>query len=449
MYKIEDKDGNLRAGKIISNKSTQWIVSIILIATIFLGALTDWIAASYLGAAIIIAVLIFNAAIIVPTVYFGIPTRFKKRIKDSKDEVVPIKEGLHFIFPIIDDLLPENLKSRKLTTQEVKVSALSQDKLEITIEGSVQYKPDNLNTYIEMAQKTITDGMVDAIESEVGRICGTSDANTFVDNRAQVERLIQCALILKRAPHYYINIFDASKADSKLAETKKGAKKLRSLLAKEDFTGSDSDYDKFLNSPDILKAEGNGNKRFIMGVILKELSDKSLFDDIKKRVGNKEIQDYVDKLSSENWDVKLENEGGEIDKIAFYKDNADRISLLFKIENEIEKRQSHVEKLYGVKVATFRLSGLNFSKSAQDAFEEKRSTKAKMEAADIRLEKKIGMLRKYIEAGLSPTEAVNMVETTAGVEGINRQIVSVEGSQSADLLAFAKILAGNKGGDKL
>ncbi len=400
MFKTEE---GIKAGKVISNVTTVWIMGVTILIMILGGALIDWIGFGCLGLAGIIAVLVLNSIVSVPTVYFGVATRFKKRIKrDGK--VVLLEEGVNFVLPLVDDLLPDNTKSRKLTTEEVKAKALSKDKLEIDLKGSVQYRPENLNTYIEMTPKTIKEGMIDAIESELGKICGVKDADTFVEKRSEVELLIQCVLQLEKPPHHYIN-----------------------------------------------KVKEDGKIKNVMGRI-KAVED----EDVKKKLG----KELIEKLLPEEWNLeeeKEEEEGvideskkefigtGEIDVIRFYKDNVSRISLLFKIPFEEE---SKVETLYGVKVATFRLAKLSFSDEAQKAFEKMRAARAEMEAAEKRFGTKVKLLRKYIQAGLSPVQAVNLVETTSDVKGVTRQIISVEGSQSADLLAFAKLLAGAKGGEK-
>jgi regulator of protease activity HflC (stomatin/prohibitin superfamily) len=404
MYKVE---GDVKAGKVISNTATAWIMGFVVLGVMLGGVLIDWVGFVLLGSAAIIVVLTLNMIATIPTVYFGIPTRFKERIKKG-DKVVLLEEGMNFICPLVDDLLPDNIKSRKLTTEEVKATALSKDKLEISLKGSVQYRPEDLNTYIEMTPKTIKEGMIDAIESELGKICGTKDADIFVEYRSEVELLIQCVLQLERPPHHYIN----------------------------------------------KEKQEDGKTKNVMGAI-KALEDK----DVKKKLGDEEIDEEIkeltEKLRPEKWNLKEEvideSTGkkksintGEVDVIDFYKDNVSRISLLFKVPF---KKESQVATLYGVKVATFRLSQLSFSKEAQEAFEKMRAAKAEMAAAEKRFGTKVELLRKYIAAGLSPREAVNLVETTSDVKGVTRQIISVEGSQSADLLAFAKLLAG-KGGEK-
>lgn len=447
MFKTEE---GLKAGKVVSNVTTVWIVGAMILIMILGGAFIDWIGFGYLGFATIIVALTLNAVVIIPTVYFGVATRFKKRIKRG-DEVIPLEEGINFVLPLVDDLLPDNTKSKKLTTKEVKASALSNDKLKINIEGSVQYRPENLNVYIEMTPKTIEEGMVDAIESEVGKICGVKDADTFVEKRSEIELLIQSVLQLERPPHHYIDEAgedgDRQKKfiDNTELKAKNAKKRFEKVLRKP---GEDQ------KERDKLKVASGTTK--VMGLVLKENIVEVLLQlYFLKKVDCGKIKEWIEKLSPEKWLLEeevLKEEGkgdirtGEIDVVLFYKDNASRIALLFEIKDAM-KAESQVEKLYGIKVATFRLAKLLFSDEAQKAFEKMRAAKAEMAAAEKRFGTKVGLLQKYILAGLTPTQAVNLVETTSDVKGVTRQIISVEGSQQADLLAFANLLAG-KGGEK-
>ena len=393
MFKTEE---GLKAGKIISNATSMWILGIATLSALLGGALVDWIGFSCLGLATIIAVLALNTAIIIPTVYFGIPTMFKKRIKRKDGMALILEEGLNFVKPLTDDLLPENIKSKKLVTKELKAKALSKDKLEISLEGSVQYRPENLNTYIEMTENTIQEGMVEAVESEVGKICGIKDSDVFVEERTEIEFLIRCVLQLEKPPHYYIN-----------------------------------------------KAEANFTFPFVMGTILKKETIESLREG---KLTDEKIDELTKKLAPEKWEMKLVDDvvDEEIDIIRFYKDNVSRINLLFEFDAD-----SAVEKLYGIKISTFRVAKLKFSEKAQEAFEETRSAIAKMEAAKERLSTKKQILKEYIDMHVPVGQAVNLTETTADVRGITRQIISVEGSQQADLLAAAKLFASSvKGGDE-
>lgn len=424
MFKIIEKaeDGKItivQAGKVLINSTALWIIGIIFWVTSLGSVFVDWLGSCYLGLAVIIATLTLNAIIIIPTVYFGIPSRFKERIKNKDGKAIILEEGINFRVPLIDDLLFDNTKSKKLTTQNVTTTALSKDKLEITLVGSVQYRPADLNTYIEMTEKTIREGMIEAVESELGKICGIKESDVFVDERTQLEFLIRCVLQLERRPHYYID--EASRFD----RIKYKAKKIKKLAGLEE---------RELEKVEDLNLVGEA----VMGIILKD----SFIEAINDNFGPEKTKELVDKLSPEKWKMPLENED-KIDIIRFYRDNVSRINLLFEFG-----QGSEVEKLYGIKIATFRIAKLSFSPEAQKAFEKTRSARAEMLAAGERFEKKKIMLLEFGRLMKdSSTEAVNLTETTADVKGITREIISVEGSKQSDLLALGKLIMSNaKGG---
>ena len=394
-----------KKGKILSNRLAIILIGAVAVWSLILGLVIDGYAFTLLGLGTIAAILIFNAVVIVPVVHFGIPTRVGKRIKKADGKVVILHEGFDFVLPLIDDLEEKNIISKKLTTKEIKTKAISRDRLEVFLVGSLQYSPFDPNTYIEREPETISKGLVDAIESEFGKVCGTKDADAFVKSRTEIEVLINCVLRLKRPPHYFFN-----------EATEK---------SKQEFPSLEIVANKFMG----------------------KISELANIDIDKEEAG---------KLSPKKWKLKeLEKEGEpeskepkkeekEIDILAFYRDNTTRISLILDL---LEKQQpSPIEKLYGIGVAIFRAAKIGFSEKVQKAFEEERSAIAEMKAAEVRFKKKKQLLEGYIKAGISPEAAVNLIETTTDVKGVERQIISVEGSHSMDLLAFAKLLGG--GGKK-
>lgn len=392
-----------KKGKILSNRLAIILIGAVAVWSLILGLVIDGYAFTLLGLGTIAAILIFNAVVIVPVVHFGIPTRVGKRIKKADGKVVILHEGFDFVLPLIDDLEEKNIISKKLTTKEIKTKAISRDRLEVFLGGSLQYSPFDLNTYIEREPETISKGLVDAIESEFGKVCGTKDADAFVKSRTEIEVLINCVLRLKRPPHYFFN-----------EATEK---------SKQEFPSLEIVANKFMGK-------------------ISELANTD--------------KEKADKLSPKKWKLKeLEKEGEpeskepkkeekEIDILAFYRDNTTRISLILDLLEE--QQPSPIEKLYGIKVAIFRAAKIGFSEKVQKAFEEERSAIAEMKAAEVRFKKKKQLLEGYIKAGISPEAAVNLIETTTDVKGVERQIISVEGSHSMDLLAFAKLLGG--GGKK-
>lgn len=433
MYIVETtKDGKeIKGGKILSNVLAGKILMVLVM--VMMGGAFISEGFLFLGLAFIVTVLSLNSIVIVPTVWFGVPTRFKERKKEEDGKTKILEEGMNLVSPLVDDLLRENLFSKKLVTAKVEAKALSKDRLGIELFGSVQYRPSDLDVYIGMSPTTITEGMIDAVESELGKICGMKSADTFIKYRTEVETLIQCALQLERPPHYYLD--EVKKDDNDvITDATTGARKKGDL--------------------NIVAWKVMGN--IFKGDIAEIIRDM-------ERAGIEKIQDLIDKLSPGNWTLKEGEEKddktgetiktGEVDIIEFYKDNANRIAMLFFYEDKMNKK-SQVEKLYGIDVKTFRLAKLSFSPEAQKAFEKSRSAVAEMEAAEKRFQKKTEMLERFLGIEISgrkisSADAVNLVETTADVEGVERLIISAaaEGSQSVDIIAAAKLLA-NKGGGK-
>ncbi|PIP91980.1 hypothetical protein COW77_02485, partial [Candidatus Wolfebacteria bacterium CG18_big_fil_WC_8_21_14_2_50_39_7] len=147
-----------KKGKILSNRLAIILIGAVAVWSLILGLVIDGYAFTLLGLGTIAAILIFNAVVIVPVVHFGIPTRVGKRIKKADGKVVILHEGFDFVLPLIDDLEEKNIISKKLTTKEIKTKAISRDRLEVFLVGSLQYSPFDLNTYIEREPETISKG---------------------------------------------------------------------------------------------------------------------------------------------------------------------------------------------------------------------------------------------------------------------------------------------------
>lgn len=447
MFKVEIKDGKeVLAGtcKIVSNVATTNILGVLVL--IIIGGAFISTGFVPLGIAGIIVVLLLNSILIVPTAWFGALTLFKQRIKESDGTIVVLEEGLKLGWPLINDLLLENMRSKKLTPAEINTEALSKDKMAITIKGSAQYRPDDIDICINMSPKAITDGMKDAIESEIGNTSGLKEADAFVDFRPQIEAIIQCVLKLERMPHHYL---DENRYIGEIA------KKAQQLKEKVGYAVEESNK----SIEKVLKEKEVAGK--VMGMIFKGKPENIIEDMESAGFDLEETKEFVNKLSPENWILKkVEDDDDdrkstkptkeeEIDVLKFYKDNASRITILAFYEDRMKKK-SPVEKLYGIKVDVFRMARPSFSSEAQKAFEESRGARAKMEAAERRFQKKTKMLEKFLGMKISPADAVNLVETTADVKGVERLIISsaAEGSQSVDIIAAAKIIAGKGGGGK-
>lgn len=412
-----------KSGKFIKNKSAFTLLVIVLVLVVgFVYFHFFPIISLLIGSILTVLILAFNSLARVPTVHGAIPTRFGKRVKKKNGEVRVLEEGLHLLLPLFDVL--EEVFEKKLTTAEVTTEATSKDRIVIKMTGSVQYRPYDLNTYIEMTEDTIKRGMVDTIEDEFGSVCGTKDADDFYQNRAKVAVLIDCVFRLERPPHYYLNEVDVDKGNA----VGIAADEVRKEFGKAP-------------TPEAKK---------IMGIIVSKEDIERWSSMTGDDSLNEKLEKIRKKLNPNEWKLKEEKDKdgkANIDLIAFYNDNIGRINLLFELDDIVpEEKFSPTEKLYGIKVARFKMARVDFSDEVQRAFEQERSSVAKMGAAEIRFKKKKQMIKGYIKSGISPELAVNLVETTAG-ERVDRRIVSVEGSKGGgvDLLAFAKTLADGSG----
>ena len=144
---------------------------------------------------VIATVLVLRAAVSIPTVHYGLVTRWGKRTGRVLDE------GLHFVIPFID--LVELFKYH-VATKPISESFLSKDRLQVMIKGSVQWRPDKslLNrAFVEMSEDAISEGLESAIKSELGIIAGTKSGLAFIGNREAIGFLINCVLRLSVPPH--------------------------------------------------------------------------------------------------------------------------------------------------------------------------------------------------------------------------------------------------------
>lgn len=149
-----------------------------------------------LGTFMVIGVMVLHYGIVVvPTVHYGVVTRFKKRTGRVLDE------GWHFVIPFVDAI---ELFSYEVVTTSIKASFLTKNNLEVVVSGSAKWRPDRAllsSRFIEMSEKTITQGFEDTIGSELGIIGGTKNADAFIRQREAISFLINCVLRLSEPPH--------------------------------------------------------------------------------------------------------------------------------------------------------------------------------------------------------------------------------------------------------
>ncbi|MFA5999590.1 MAG: SPFH domain-containing protein [Candidatus Paceibacterota bacterium] len=151
-----------------------------------------------------------DALVIVPEPSFGVHLRFNKRTGRI------IEEGLESKIPLIDKV---ELFSTELDKIEVNVNFTTIDKLQLTLVGSLQYRPDprisddpadlnrlaenrrGKNTFFAMSQEIIKSGIEDALRSLLGGLGGVYEGSKFIGNRQALGSLINSILRLSKPPH--------------------------------------------------------------------------------------------------------------------------------------------------------------------------------------------------------------------------------------------------------
>lgn len=164
-----------------------------------------WITAFILFALVF---LLLDAYAVVPKAHYGVRLILGRRIS-KMSKVARFffgkgvrDEGFCFKIPFLEEI---EIFSYELQTTPIKVKVFSKDRLEITVEGSVQHRPDRAlveKIYAEMSEEAIRIGLVDAVESELGKIAGSKDGDVFIQSREELENLINCVLRLNIPPHH-------------------------------------------------------------------------------------------------------------------------------------------------------------------------------------------------------------------------------------------------------
>ena len=118
---------------------------------------------------VLIGLLLSDSFIEIPAYHFGVVERFGKRI----DTI--LYEGLCIKLPFIDSV---ELISTELVEIDVPANFTTQDKLQLTCNGSLQYRPDPLVkrkgkcVFVEMSEEIIKSGIEDTIKAKMGALGG-------------------------------------------------------------------------------------------------------------------------------------------------------------------------------------------------------------------------------------------------------------------------------------
>lgn len=146
-------------------------------------------------------VLIAKAIVFVPTFKVGAVRRFGALTGRTLQP-----GGPYFIWPFIEDRLLKSVEDEGTTIalqrKSVNIKVISSDRLQVLIEGSIQYRldPALLQKFLEVG-KDAWEGLIDAIKSELGIIAGKKKADSFIERRGAIQDLINCVLRLEISPH--------------------------------------------------------------------------------------------------------------------------------------------------------------------------------------------------------------------------------------------------------
>lgn len=134
----------------------------------------------------------------IPEYHFGVVSRLGKRTGKI------VREGVYLKIPLLDSV---ELISLELVTLPISASFTSQDRVQLIVRGSLQYRPDpdisrdGKNVFVEMSEETIRTGIEDAIQAKLGGLGGVYESDDFIKNRQALGQIINCLLRMSVPPH--------------------------------------------------------------------------------------------------------------------------------------------------------------------------------------------------------------------------------------------------------
>lgn len=147
---------------------------------------------------IIIGILLSDFFIEIPAYHFGVVERFGNRTGRI------MNEGLRMKLPFIDSV---ELISTELVEIDVPVNFTTKDKLQLTCNGSLQYRPDKevirdgRCIFVEMSEEIIKSGISDTVKAKLGALGGVKDGVDFITLRHAISDMLNCFFRLERPPH--------------------------------------------------------------------------------------------------------------------------------------------------------------------------------------------------------------------------------------------------------
>lgn len=142
--------------------------------------------------------LLSDTFVEIPAYHFGIVERFGKRMD------IVLYEGLRAKLPFIDSV---ELISIELVEIDVPANFTTQDKLQLTCNGSLQYRPDPIVkrkgkcVFVEMSEEIIKSGIEDTIKAKMGALGGVKNGEDFIKLRHAISDMLNCFFRLDEPPH--------------------------------------------------------------------------------------------------------------------------------------------------------------------------------------------------------------------------------------------------------
>src|SRR3989344_3423906 len=288
--------------------------------------------------------------------------RFAGYLEEGPHPVPPFSDVTEYSF----ELQPKPIKVSAFTWLERPEEAGKKPKgpkLEIELDGSVQWRPDPDVQYrrergrrvlcepdekgrvlfAEMSEETILSGIADAIKSQLGTVAGLRSADEFISAKEEIEMMINAILRLGR---------------EELPHVKHDA----------------------------------------------------------RRCGLYKCADYGPSCKFRE-EIK--------DPLEVYRERRDAIRDVLHNEKDNAESRSEIEERYGIDIVLFALGPVNFGKKAEEAFEKRITAEAEAEAAEARAAKTLDLMDRFKGKGLDPEPAVNAAQVAIGQA--TRQIHSIEG----------------------
>ncbi|MCE9585042.1 SPFH domain-containing protein [Candidatus Nomurabacteria bacterium] len=309
---------------------------------------------------VIALIALLNSSLVqIPVAHYGNVIRLGKRLERS------VREGYQFKLPFLEKFL---LIKQELKTLQFKkpdpIKIFSIDNLQITLEGSIQYRYDfnNLRKIPEIEPETIKKGMLDSIEDSIGIIGSEEKGEDFRQNKEIIGQMINCVLRMERPPHYYV---------------------------------IENDPNDFNNNP------------------------SQSFLDYLERLRNAKISDQklvkqIDHLEAYLWEIPLKSDNSNLNILEFYLKNKSRIETMLQLEDFLFER-SATEILYNLDVRTFKLTSVDFSTQVTEALEAEEVMKKEIIAKQKRQDAKIKIMEELIAKGVSPDKASDDADVMLGI----------------------------------